>query len=540
MEIRGKSVYKGIAIGPIVIRKKRETSVDHNRITDPEEEIRRFEEAKEKARIKLHKLYEKALEEAGKEGALVFDAHQMMLDDPEYIESVQNIIRTRSMNAEYAVAKTGEIFSDMFARMDDEYMRERATDVKDVSERLINILSGKDSRSLPLDTPYILLADDLTPSETVQLDKTRVLSFVTRRGSTNSHVAILAGSMNIPALVGVDFSDDMDGKTAIVDGINGLFIVDPDADTIQEYEARRKKEAEKIRLLQELKGKENVTLDGKRIEVYANIGGVGDMEEVEKNDAGGIGLFRSEFLFLGRNNLPDEEEQLKAYRAVAERMAGKPVVIRTLDIGADKQADYLDLDHEENPALGYRAIRICLDRRDIFETQLKAIYRASCYGNIRIMFPMIISVDEIREIRSIIADVKKSLDDQGIAYKEIPIGVMIETPAAVMISRELAEEVDFFSIGTNDLTQYMLAIDRQNPKLDRINDMHHPAILRAIEMTVKNGHEGGVRVGICGELAADTKLIGTFIGMGVDELSVSPSQVLKVRDAIRRTDLSEK
>ncbi len=470
---------------------------------------------------------------------MVFEVHQMMLDDLDYVESVENIIRTQEVNAEYAVATTGDNFSQMFAAMDDEYMRGRAADIIDISDRVVNVLTGAGGGGMNATEPVILLADDLAPSETVQLDKSLVLSFVTRHGSTNSHTSILARTMNIPALIGIDFADDFEGRDAIVDGFSGELIIDPDEETAKEYAAKKAELLEKERLLQELKGKENVTLDGKKINIYANIGSVADVADVLKNDAGGIGLFRSEFLYLESDDYPSEDDQFKAYKTVAETMAGKKVIIRTLDIGADKQVDYFDLAKEENPAMGYRAIRICLDRIDVFKTQLRALYRASYYGNISIMFPMIISVDEVKKIKEIVAEVKAELDSQGVTYGEVELGIMIETPAAVWMTEELAKEVDFFSIGTNDLTQYTLAIDRQNPALDNICDTHHPAILKAIQMTIENGHKGGAWVGICGELGADTTLTETFLRMGVDELSVSPSRVLSVRDAVRNTDLSK-
>jgi len=539
MEFQGKSVFGGIAMGKLSIYQKNDHVVKREKIQDPEAEIQRFQEAKEEAKKQLSALYDKALAEVGEGNAMVFEVHQMMLDDLDYVESVENIIRTQGVNAEFAVATTGDNFSDMFAAMDDEYMRGRAADVKDISDRVVTVLQGGGGRGINSTEPVILLADDLAPSETVQLDKSLVLSFVTTYGSTSSHTAILARTMNIPALIGVEYPADCEGKFGIVDGFSGKLIIDPTEDEISHYEDLYEKEQEKRRLLQELKGKPNVTKDGKEIKLYANIGGVGDVAEVLKNDAGGIGLFRSEFLYLESEDYPTEEQQFKAYRTVAENMAGKKVIIRTLDIGADKQVDYFHMDKEENPAMGYRAIRICLDRVEIFKTQLRALYRASYYGNIAVMFPMIISVDEVHRIKEICKEVTDELSQAGIPYGEVELGIMVETPAAVFMSRELAEEVDFFSIGTNDLTQYTLAIDRQNPKLDSINDPHHPAVLRAIEMIVKNGHAGGAWVGICGELGADTSLTETFLRMGVDELSVSPSRVLSVREAIRKVDLSE-
>lgn len=539
MIIEGKSVYSGVAIGRLAIYQKSENQVKRIKVTDTDAEINRFETAKEKAKEQLAGLYEKALKEVGKVNAAIFEVHQMMLDDLDYVESVSNMIGSQGVNAEYAVASTGDTFSEMFAAMDDDYMRERAADVKDISNRVISVLQGKAAGGIESDEPVILLADDLAPSETVQLDKSKVLSFVTRHGSTNSHTAILARTMNIPALIGINFPADADGKMGIVDGYEGKLIIDPPVSVLEKYEKRKAEDEEKKRLLQELKGKENVTLDGTKINLYANIGGVSDVASVLSNDAGGIGLFRSEFLYLESSGYPTEEEQFNAYRKVAEAMAGKKVIIRTLDIGADKQVDYFGLDKEENPAMGYRAIRICLDRRDVFKTQLRALYRASYYGTISIMFPMIISVDEVRTIRQIVNEVKRELDEEELPYKDVELGIMIETPAAVMMSEELAKEVDFFSVGTNDLTQYTLAIDRQNPKLDSIYDSHHPAILKMLQMIVDNGHKGGCWVGICGELGADTTLTETFLRMGFDELSVSPSMILKVRRQIRGIDLSK-
>ena len=539
MVIQGKSVFSGIAIGRLSVYNKAENVVKRVKITDIDGEIRRFEEARKEGKKQLADLYEKALKEVGEVNAAIFEVHQMMMDDLDYVESIQNMIKSQEVNAEFAVANTGDNFSEMVASMDDDYMKERAADVKDISNRLIMILQGNGAGGIRSDEPVILLADDLAPSETVQLDKSKVLSFVTRHGSTNSHTAILARTMNIPALIGVDYPGDADGKMGIVDGYEGKIIIDPEVSVLEDYKAKKEKEDEKKRLLQELKGKENVTLDGKKINLYANIGSVSDVASVLANDAGGIGLFRSEFLYLESETYPTEEEQFKAYRTVAENMAGKKVIIRTLDIGADKQVGYFNLDKEENPAMGYRAIRICLDRRDIFKTQLRALYRASYYGTSSIMFPMIISVQEVKQIKQIISEVKAELDEANIPYKDVEIGIMIETPAAVMMSEELAKEVDFFSIGTNDLTQYTLAIDRQNPKLDNIYDSHHPAILKMLQMVVDNGHKGGCWVGICGELGADTTLTETFLKMGFDELSVSPSMILRVRDRIRNTDTTK-
>lgn len=539
VKFEGKSVFGGIAIGRLSIYNKKDNQVKRQKITDAESEIARFEDAREKAKEQLAGFYEKAVKEVGEVNAAIFEVHQMMLDDLDYIESITNMIRSQEVNAEFAVASTGDNFSQMFAAMDDDYMRERAADVKDISNRVITILQGEEEGAMTGDEPFILLADDLAPSETVQLDKSKVLSFVTRHGSTNSHTAILARTMNIPALIGVDFDDAVDGKMGIVDGYTGTFYVDPDEETMAQYEAKKAEDENKKRLLLELKGKENVTLDGKKINLYANIGGVADVANALSNDAGGIGLFRSEFLYLESEDYPTEDAQFAAYKTVAENMAGRKVIIRTLDIGADKQVDYFQMEKEENPAMGYRAIRICLDRPEIFKTQLRAIYRASYYGTISIMFPMIISVKEVKRIKEIIAEVKAELTAEGIPFKDCEIGVMIETPAAVMISDLLAEEVDFFSIGTNDLTQYTLAIDRQNPKLDNFYDSHHEAILRMLQMVVDNGHKHGCWVGICGELGADTTLTSTFLKMGFDELSVSPSMILRVREEIRKTRVEE-
>ena len=536
MKLEGKSVFSGIAIGKCKIFGKKDQVVKRSKVTDTDLEIKRFTQAKEQAKSQLAALYEKALKEVGEANAAIFEVHQMMLDDLDYVESITNMISSQGINAEYAVATTGDNFAEMFAAMDDDYMRERAADVKDISNRVIHILQGGSEQAGLGDQPVIVLTDDLAPSETVQLDKSKVLSFVTRHGSTNSHTAILARTMNIPALIGVDYPEDAEGHMAVVDGRNGVFLLDPTEEELTKYEALRQEEVEKARLLQELKGKENVTKAGRKIALYANIGGVGDVASVLANDAGGIGLFRSEFLYLETEDYPSEEQQFKAYRTVAENMAGKKVIIRTLDIGADKQVDYFGLEHEENPAMGYRAIRICLDRKEIFKTQLRAIYRASYYGNISIMFPMIISVDEVKAAKEMCATVQEELKSEGIPYGKVELGIMIETPAAVMISDLLAKEVDFFSVGTNDLTQYTLAIDRQNPKLDNIYDAHHLAILRMLQMIIDNGHKEGCWVGICGELGADVTLTDTFIKMGIDELSVSPSMILKVREQIRNSD----
>lgn len=539
MVLEGKSVFGGIGIGRLSIYNKKENQVKREKITDVEAEITRFTDAKETAKEQLKGFYEKAVKEVGEVNAAIFEVHQMMLDDLDYVESITNMIRTQEVNAEFAVASTGDNFSKMFAAMDDDYMKERAADVKDISNRVISILQNAENGSVTGEKPVILLADDLAPSETVQLDKSKVLSFVTRHGSTNSHTAILARTMNIPALIGIDFSEDVNGKMGIVDGYTGKLYIEPDEETMKKYEAKKAEDENKKRLLLELKGKENVTLDGKKINLYANIGGVADVANALSNDAGGIGLFRSEFLYLESEDYPTEEAQFAAYKTVAENMAGKKVIIRTLDIGADKQVDYFHMEKEENPAMGYRAIRICLDRPEIFKTQLRAIYRASYYGTISIMFPMIISVKEVKRIKEIVAEVKAELTTEGIPFKDCELGIMIETPAAVMISDLLAEEVDFFSIGTNDLTQYTLAIDRQNPKLDSFYDSHHEAILRMLQMVVDNGHKHGCWVGICGELGADTTLTSTFLKMGFDELSVSPAMILRIREEIRNTKVEE-
>lgn len=535
----GKSILKRTAIGKMMFYSKGEQIVQRKAISDVNAELARFEQAKEKAIEQLHGLYEKALKEVGETGAAIFDVHAMMLEDDDLNDSIRNMIQSQKINAEYAVAATGDNFSKMFAEMDDEYMQARAADVRDVAERVVGILYGRHDAGDLGDEPVILIAKDLAPSETVQMDKSKLLAFVTELGSANSHTAILARTMNIPALIGVPVSEELDGRMGIVDGNAGTLIVDPDEDTLKKYEEKRQEEERQRELLQTLKNKEDVTLDGKHIRLYANIGSVGDTAKVLANDADGIGLFRSEFLYLEKDDYPTEEEQFKAYKAVAETMAGKKVIIRTLDIGADKQVDYFQLDKEDNPAMGYRAIRICLDRRDIFRTQLRAIYRASAYGNIAIMYPMIISVKEVQEAKAMAEQVQAELKSQGIPYGQVEQGIMIETPASVIISDLLAQEVDFFSIGTNDLTQYTLAIDRQNAKLDPIYDSHHPAVLRMIQMVVDNGHKGGCWVGICGELGADQSLTETFLRMGLDELSVTPAAVLPIRKIIRETDLSK-
>lgn len=529
----GKSIFKGIAIGKILFYQKGEQPVKRVKIEDTAEQIKRYEDARAKAAEQLQGLYEKALKEVGEANAAVFEVHQMMLEDDDYIDSVVNIIETQQVNAEFAVATTGDNFAKMFVEMEDDYFKARAADVKDISERMVNILSGNESGGAIGDEPVIVVAEDLAPSETVQMDKEKLLAFVTRLGSANSHTAILARTMNIPALIEVDIKEEWNGKMAVVDGYTGTFYIDPDEDILKKMQEKKEEDIKARELLQELKGKGDVTVDGKHIKLYANIGGVKDVASVLANDAAGIGLFRSEFLYLEADNYPDEEAQFQAYKTVAENMAGKKVIVRTLDIGADKQVDYFNLDHEENPAMGYRAIRICLDRRDIFRTQLRALLRASAYGNIGIMYPMIISVDEVKEIKKIVESIKAELTEKGIEYGEVEQGIMIETPAAVMISDLLAKEVDFFSIGTNDLTQYTLAIDRQNSKLDNIYDAHHPAVLRMIQQTIENGHKAGCWVGICGELGADMTLTETFLKMGIDELSVSPTFVLPIRKLIR-------
>lgn len=542
MEVyNGKSVFSGIAIGRISVYKKGEQQVKRNRITDIDAELGRFEDAKKTAIEQLQGLYDKALKEVGEANAAIFEVHQMMLDDGDYNESITNIIKSQEVNAEYAVASTGDNFSQMFAAMEDDYMRARAADIKDISERLIAVLSGKDSGAIGADEPAIIVADDLAPSETVQMDKDMVLSFVTVHGSLNSHTAILARTMAIPALVGtlLPLDESVDGKLGIVDGGEGVIYVDPDEKTLEEMKKRQQEELQKKEMLQSLKGKENITLDGQKIMLYANIGNIKDLATVLQNDAGGIGLFRSEFIYLDSEDYPTEEEQFLIYKQVAETMAGKRVIIRTLDIGADKQCDYFEMEHEENPAMGCRAIRICLTRPEIFKTQLRALFRASAYGNIAIMYPMITSVKEVRRIKEIVAEVKAELDEVGIPYGNPEQGIMIETPAAVIVGDELAKEVDFFSIGTNDLTQYTLAIDRQNTKLDEFYDSHHPAILRMISMVVESAHKAGIWAGICGELGADQTLTKDFLAMGVDELSVSPGSILPIRKIVLETDVAK-
>ena len=532
---QGKSVYKGIAMGPVVVLKKNDYQVKRTRIEDPEAEIKRVDEALEKSKEQLQKLYDKAVQEVGEASAAIFEVHQMMLEDDDYLEAIQNTIRTEQINAEYAVAATGDNFAEMFASMDDDYMKARSADIKDISERLVRNLSGQDDADLSSIEPSIIVADDLSPSETVQMDKDKILAFVTVHGSTNSHTAILARMMNIPALIGVDMNleEIHTGMEAVVDGFQGTVIFEPDETVKAQTTEKMAEEAEKLRLLQELKGKENVTLDGHKINIYANIGSVGDIGYVMENDAGGIGLFRSEFLYLGRNDFPTEEEQFQAYKQAVQMMAGKKVIIRTLDIGADKQVDYFNLGNEDNPAMGYRAIRICLKQPEIFKTQLRALLRAAVYGNLSIMYPMITSTEEVKKIYEIVAEVEEELKAQEIQYKIPEQGIMIETPAAAIISDRLAEMVDFFSIGTNDLTQYTLAIDRQNEKLDEFYNPHHEALLRMIQMVVDNAHKCGKWAGICGELGADTTLTEEFVRMGLDELSVAPSMVLKLRKSVR-------
>lgn len=539
----GKSVFGGIAIGKISVYKKNEQQVKRVRTEDTKGELARYEAAKAAAVEQLQELYQKALKEVGEANAAIFEIHQMMLDDGDYNESVENIIETQKVNAEYAVAVTGDNFAQMFRAMDDDYMRERAADVKDISERVLSVLSGGQKGKVVTDEPVIIVADDLAPSETVQMEKDMVLSFVTVHGSVNSHTAILARIMAIPALIGTEelpLDDTVDGKLAVVDGLNGKIYVEPDAQTLEEMKKRRQEEQEKKELLQLLKGKENVTLDGKKIMLYANIGNIKDLATVIQNDAGGIGLFRSEFIYLEKDQYPTEEEQFSIYKTAVETMAGKRVIIRTLDIGADKQCEYFKMDKEENPALGYRAIRICLTRPEIFKTQLRALFRASAYGNLAIMYPMITSLWEVKRIKEIVEEVKAELTAEQLEFGNPQQGIMIETPAAVMMSGELAKEVDFFSIGTNDLTQYTLAIDRQNPKLDKFYDAHHPAVLSMIRMTVENAHKAGIWAGICGELGADTSLTKEFLAMGVDELSVSPGSILPIRKIILETDIENR
>ncbi|MDF2870811.1 MAG: phosphoenolpyruvate--protein phosphotransferase [Anaerocolumna sp.] len=540
---QGKSVFGGIAMGRIMVYQKHEQQVKRSRVSDTDAEVLRFREARDTSIVQLKHLYETSVNKIGESEAAIFEVHQMMLEDMDYNESVESIICSQKVNAEYAVATTADNFARMFSAMEDEYMKGRAADVRDVSERLLGSLMGKGGEGILIEEPVILVAEDLAPSETVQLDKDKVLAFVTVKGSVNSHTAILARNMNIPALVGTSLTkkvmEQINGKEGVVDGFEGSFLIEPEESVKSRMQERQKAEAEKKLLLQTLKGKANVTLDGKEIKLYANIGNSSDLATVLQNDAGGIGLFRSEFIYLEKENYPTEEEQFNIYKTVAETMAGRKVIIRTLDIGADKQAEYFKLPYEENPAMGYRAIRICLTRPEIFKTQLRALFRASAYGNIAIMYPMIISIKEVQRIRKIAEEVKTELKDKGIAFGQVEQGIMIETPAAVMISEELAKEVDFFSIGTNDLTQYTLAIDRQNSQLDEFYDAHHPAILRMIQMVIENAHKAGIWAGICGELGADMELTRIFLKMGVDELSVSPGAILPIRKIIRESNISK-
>ena len=537
----GKSVFGGIAIGKISVYQKKEQQVKRVKVENPDQEMARYEKAKAEGIRQLQGLYDKALKEVGEANAAIFEVHQMMMEDDGYNESVENIVRSQGVNAEYAVATTGDNYAQMFSAMDDDYMRERAADVRDISERLLTILNGEDTGSVDADEPKIIVAEDLAPSETVQLDKDKVLSFVTVKGSLNSHTAILARTMAIPALVNTSMTLDsvMDGKLGIVDGASGTFYVDPDEKTLEEMKKRQEEDLSRKQLLQTLKGKDNVTLDGQKVMLYANIGNIKDLATVIQNDAGGIGLFRSEFIYLEKEDFPTEEEQFQIYRQVAQTMAGKRVIIRTLDIGADKQCDYFHMEHEENPALGCRAIRICLTRPEIFKTQLRALFRASVFGRIAIMYPMITSVQEIRQIKKIVEEVKQELTSQGVEFGNPEQGIMIETPAAAIISDNLAKEVDFFSIGTTDLSQYTMAIDRQNPQLDPFFDPHHPAVLRMISMVVENAHKAGIWAGICGELGADQSLTKEFLAMGVDELSVSPGSILPLRKIILETNVGE-
>ena len=537
-QYQGKSVFGGVAIGRIHIFSKGQQQVKRIKVQDTEAEKKRYREAVQTAIAELQGLYDKALKEVGEANAAIFEMHQMMLEDEDFTESVENIIDSQSVNAEYAVASTGDNFAQMFASMDDEYMRGRAADVKDISERLVSVLNGASRQQMDADEPVIVMAVDLAPSETVQMDKDKVLSFVTTQGSVNSHTAILARTMSIPALIGVDMPLDaeLEGKFAIVDGDNGTVYIDPSEDVLAQMQEKKEQAEEKKQLLQQLKGKETITKDGKKIKLYANIGNSKDLAMVLQNDAEGIGLFRSEFLYLEKEDYPTENEQFMVYKMVAETMAGKQVIIRTLDIGADKQCDYFNMDPEDNPALGYRAIRICLTRPEVFKTQLRALYRASAFGKISIMYPMITSVWEVKQIKKIVEEVKEELRAQNIEFGEVAQGIMIETPAAVMISRELAKEVDFFSIGTNDLTQYTLAIDRQNPKLDDFYDAHHPAVLKMIHMVAQNAHAEGIWAGICGELGADLELTEQFLQMGIDELSVSPGRILPIRKIVRESE----
>lgn len=541
--LQGKGVFGGIAIGEIAFFKRDSGVVQRKKVEDPQAEIQRFENAKAKAIEELGELYDKAVSEVGESNAMLFQTHQFMLEDLDYVEAIENMIQTQSVNAEYAVSVTGDNFSQMFASMDDDYMRERAADVKDISARVVKILTGAGESGLVTDKPVILASDDLAPSETVQLNKDMVLSFVTQGGSTNSHTAILAKTMNSPAIIGIGdaLDEKYEGKEAIVDGANGCLIIEPDEETMKEYQAKKQEYLAQQELLQQFRGKETVSLDGQKVKLYANIGNASDIGAVIKNDAAGIGLFRSEFLYLENDNFPTEEEQFKVYKYVAETMGQKQVIIRTLDIGADKQIDYFNLPHEENPAMGYRAIRICLKQQDIFRTQLRALLRASAFGNIAIMFPMIVALEEVLQIKEIVKSVMAELDASGIPYnKEIQLGIMIETPAAAMISDDLAKEVDFFSVGTNDLTQYTTAVDRQNANLEGFYYPHHKGLLRLIKMAADNAHKNGIWIGICGELGADMEMTEAFLAMGIDELSVSPACVLPLRKKIRETSVKER
>lgn len=536
-KVTGKKIFNGVAIGKIKFYSKVQNQIVRKKVEDSQGELERYEAAKKTAIEQLHVLHEKAMKEVGEANAEIFDVHAMMLEDDDYNDSVHNIISSQGVNAEYAVGVTGDNFAEMFANMDDEYFKARSADIKDISERILSILNGNNTDSEIGDEPVIIVAEDLAPSETVQMDKTKLLAFVTRLGSSNSHTAILARTMSIPALIGVEISQEWSGRMGIVDGYSGTLIVDPDEETLAEYEKKKADDMEQKELLQTLKGKENVTKSGRKINLYANIGNVSDMVSVLQNDAGGIGLFRSEFLYLESSDYPTEEEQFKAYKQVAETMAGKKVIIRTLDIGADKQVDYFNLDKEDNPAMGYRAIRICLTEPEIFKTQLRALFRASAYGNIAIMYPMITSVEEVQRIKEISKEVREELHSAGVEIGQVEEGIMIETPAAAVISDLLAKEVDFFSIGTNDLTQYTLAIDRQNAKLDAFYNAHHEAVLRLIQMVVDNAHKEGIWAGICGELGADTELTETFLKMGLDELSVSPGCILPIRKIVRESEI---
>ena len=538
-KVLGTIACKGIAIGKISLINHASDEIKVKKINDVDAEMKRLDEALEKSKAELQNLYEKAVKEVGEENGEIFSVHQMMLEDLDYYEAIEKLIREDKYNAEYSVTVTGKSFSETFANMDDDYMKERAADVKDISKRLVSVLMGKNQENIDSNEPVIIVADDLAPSETLQLDKNKILAFVTVHGSTNSHTAILARTMGIPALIGVNISleDNLDGKTMVVDALEGVIYINPDEEILKKMQKKQCEENKNKDMLLALKGKENITLDGQKINIYANIGGVVDVDAVLQNDAGGIGLFRSEFLYLEKNDYPTEEEQFAVYKEVAQKMDGKKVIIRTCDIGADKQVDYFNMEHEENPALGYRAIRICLDRTDMFKTQLRAIFRASYYGNVAVMYPMIISVDEVKKIKALVEEVKKELDEENIKYGNVEQGIMIETPAAAIISDLLAKEVDFFSIGTNDLTQYTLAIDRQNPRLEKINDTPHVALLRMIKMVVDNAHKEGIWAGICGELGADITLTEEFLKMGLDELSVSPTSVLAVRNKVRNTKL---